>query len=197
MSENTCLPEMQLAEAFGEGELSNQHVPLEFEFEISVPLGRSCGRIGAEKKTRNTEVKMTDDNLSAENFEFHLVTILEKLEVLRREKISENGQKKPPMRVELRTFEFWKALISESIASFVYTFLVCGANAASRMGNTSAANVFLFTAITSGFVMMFLTQFFAHVSGKSIVQRFPFERNFLFSFFQLLLIVLKRLIFEV
>ncbi|ENN74136.1 hypothetical protein YQE_09109, partial [Dendroctonus ponderosae] len=111
---------------------------------------------------------MTDDNLNAENLEFHLVTILEKLEVLRREKISENGQKKAPMRVELRTFEFWKALISESIASFVYTFLVCGANAASRMGNTSAANVFLFTAITSGFVMMFLTQFFAHVSGAHV-----------------------------
>ncbi|KAH1030035.1 neurogenic protein big brain [Dendroctonus ponderosae] len=111
---------------------------------------------------------MTDDNLNTENLEFHLVTILEKLEVLRREKISENGQKKAPMRVELRTFEFWKALISESIASFVYTFLVCGANAASRMGNTSAANVFLFTAITSGFVMMFLTQFFAHVSGAHV-----------------------------
>ncbi|CAG9759884.1 unnamed protein product [Ceutorhynchus assimilis] len=113
---------------------------------------------------------MTDEtlNFDIENVEFHLVTLFEKLESIRREKIGSSNLKKLPLQVELRTFEFWKALISETIASFVYVFLVCGANAASRMGNTSPANVFLFTAMTSGFVMMFLTQFFGHVSGAHV-----------------------------
>lgn len=112
---------------------------------------------------------MTEDNLNFdfENLEYHLVTLFEKLEVIRREKIRSSGSKKLPFQVELRTFEFWKALISETAASFVYTFLVCGANAASRMGSTTPANVFLLTALTSGFVIVFLTQCFAHISGKS------------------------------
>lgn len=111
---------------------------------------------------------MTENNLNFDvgNLEFHLVTLFEKLEVIQREKYSELRSKKVPMQVELRTFEFYKSLISESIASFVYVFLVCGANAASRMGNTSPANVFLFTAMTSGFAMIFLTQFFGHISGE-------------------------------
>ncbi|KAL1493153.1 hypothetical protein ABEB36_011265 [Hypothenemus hampei] len=113
---------------------------------------------------------MTEENLNfdLDNVEFHLITLFEKLDVIRREKLLNENVKKVPFQVELRTFEFWKSLISETIASFVYTFLVCGANAASRMGSTTAANVFLFTALTSGFVMIFLTQFFAHVSGAHV-----------------------------
>ncbi|XP_066152864.1 neurogenic protein big brain [Euwallacea fornicatus] len=112
---------------------------------------------------------MTDNlDFGYENLEYHLVTLLEKLEGIRREKLSSSRGKKVSFQVELRTFEFWKAVISESVASFVYTFLVCGANAASRMGTTSPASVFLLTALTSGFAMMFLTQFFANISGAHV-----------------------------
>ncbi|KAF7273693.1 MIP channel family protein big brain [Rhynchophorus ferrugineus] len=113
---------------------------------------------------------MTDDNLNfdVENIEFHIITLFEKLEVIRKGKISDVLLKKIPVRTELRTLEFWKSVISECLASFIYVFLVCGANAASRMGSTSAANIFMITAVASGFSMMFLTQFFGHVSGAHI-----------------------------
>lgn len=116
---------------------------------------------------------MTDDNLNfdVENIEFHIITLFEKLEVIRKGKISDVLLKKIPVRTELRTLEFWKSVISECLASFIYVFLVCGANAASRMGSTSAANIFMVTAIASGFAMMFLTQFFGHVSGKELLNK--------------------------
>lgn len=102
----------------------------------------------------------------ANSLEYHIVTLFEKLDALRRENGPVNVcASQPPMRVEVRTLEFWRSIISECLASFFYVFIVCGAVAGAE---TSGSSPLLAAALASGFAMATLNQCFGYVSGKGI-----------------------------
>lgn len=101
--------------------------------------------------------------ISDQNIEYHLVTLFEKLEALRNDnKQSSQCANKLPIRVEIRTLEFWRSIICECWASFVYVFVVCGAAAGA---GANASSVLLASALAAGFAMTSLTQCFGHISG--------------------------------
>nr|XP_023029311.1 neurogenic protein big brain [Leptinotarsa decemlineata] len=105
--------------------------------------------------------------LGDQNVEYHLVTMFEKLETLRNEHVKVMNSCKIPMQVEIRTLEFWRSVISECLASFIYVFVVCGAAAGASSGS-SVSSLLLATALASGFAMTSLTQCFGHISGAHI-----------------------------
>lgn len=106
-------------------------------------------------------------NLSSDqNIEYHIVTLFEKIESLR----NENTTTAPcttrlPIQVEIRTLEFWRAVTSECMSSFIYVFIVCGAAAGGGVG-ASLPSVLLATALAAGFAMTSLTQCFGQISGN-------------------------------
>lgn len=107
-------------------------------------------------------------NLQIDNqtLEVHLVTLFEKLESLRED--HSNGHchaTKTPMQVEIRTLEFWRSVICECLASFIYVFVVCGAAAGSGT-SPSFASILITTSLAAGFSMTTLTQCFGHISGE-------------------------------
>uniref|UniRef100_A0A336M7F0 CSON010643 protein n=1 Tax=Culicoides sonorensis TaxID=179676 RepID=A0A336M7F0_CULSO len=115
---------------------------------------------------------MADESLhtlsNVQNIDYHIVTLLEKLETMRKEAVvPKKGIKKFNMHQELRTLEFWRSIISECLSSFFYVFIVCGAAAGAGIG-ASISSVLLATALASGFAIAALTQCFYHVSGANI-----------------------------
>ncbi|KAJ8980596.1 hypothetical protein NQ317_018724 [Molorchus minor] len=124
-----------------------------------------------------------------QNIEYYLVNIFEKLEVIRREKKVAADNNKIPMKVEIRTLEFWKSVISECLASFIYVFIVCGAAAGAGVGAPISSILFA-TALAAGFVMTSLTHCFGHISGAhvnpsvsiamGVIKRISFLRTLLF-----------------
>lgn len=108
-------------------------------------------------------LRLSDD----QTVEYYILTLFEKFEVLRAENAKTNiNPARLPMRVEVRTLEFWRAVISECMASFVYIFVVCGASAGSGVG-TPYATLLLATSLAAGFSMTALVQCFGHISGES------------------------------
>ena len=116
-----------------------------------------------------------------QNMEYHLVTLFEKLDAVRRDatcvSTSTSAPVRPSMQVEVRTLEFWRSIISECLAAFFYVFIVCGAasgpgGAAGTSVSTPTSSMVLATALATGFAIATLTQCFGHVSGKSTVQWF-------------------------
>ncbi|KAG5883538.1 hypothetical protein JTB14_016652 [Gonioctena quinquepunctata] len=111
---------------------------------------------------------MAEEHVQSEqNVEYHLVTMFEKLETLRHENVTVIDTSKTSMQVEIRTLEFWRSVISECLASFIYVFVVCGAAAGAGVG-APISSVLLATALASGFAMTSLTQCFGHISGAHI-----------------------------
>ncbi|KAK9889277.1 hypothetical protein WA026_004556 [Henosepilachna vigintioctopunctata] len=113
---------------------------------------------------------MAEDNfnMSEQNVEYHLVAIFEKLENLKNNQIiSKRTDSKTPIRIEIRALEFYRSVISECLASFVYVFIVCGAVAGAGVG-ASISSMLLATALASGFAMTSLTQCFGHISGAHV-----------------------------
>lgn len=110
--------------------------------------------------------------VSEQNVDYHIVTLFEKLEALKNEnKANSQCTAKLPIKVEIRTLEFWRSVISECLASFVYVFIVCGASAAGAgvgpiTSSPVPSSVLLSTALAAGFAMISLTQCFGHISGK-------------------------------
>jgi hypothetical protein len=111
-----------------------------------------------------------------QNVEYHLVTLFEKLDAVRRDATcvspSTSAPSRPSMHVEVRTLEFWRSIISECLAAFFYVFIVCGAasgagGAPSTLLSTPSSSVTLATALATGFAVATLTQCFGHVSGKN------------------------------
>ncbi|XP_060515785.1 neurogenic protein big brain [Cylas formicarius] len=100
-----------------------------------------------------------------DSVEFYLAALFEKFESVRKETVEggAGAAKKVPFRTEIITFNFWKSVISECLASFIYVFLVCGAAAGSASNNALLA-----TSLASGFAMTFLTHIFGHVSGAHV-----------------------------
>ena len=108
-----------------------------------------------------------------QNVEYHLVTLFEKLDAVRRDAtcITTSPTQRPSMQAEVRTLEFWRSIISECLAAFFYVFIVCGAasganGAATNLNSLPTPSVTLATALSSGFAIATLTQCFGHVSGK-------------------------------
>lgn len=112
--------------------------------------------------------KMADESinipLESQNLDYHIVTLLEKIENLRIESYNVR-ERRLPCQVEIRTIEFWKSVICECLASFIYVFIVCGAAAGAGAG-ASLSSVMLATALSAGFTMATLNQCFGHISGK-------------------------------
>ncbi|XP_028036216.1 neurogenic protein big brain [Bombyx mandarina] len=104
-----------------------------------------------------------------DNLEQHIVTLFEKLEILRRD-ANTNGDNlagRIPARLELRTLSLWKAVVAECVASFLYVFIVCGAAGGAGVG-ASASAVLLSTALASGCAIATLTMCFVNISGAHV-----------------------------
>ncbi|BFF93937.1 neurogenic protein big brain [Drosophila madeirensis] len=123
---------------------------------------------------------MADESLHTmpleHNIDYHIVTLFERLEAMRKDshgngtnnRLSSTLQApKRSMQAEIRTLEFWRSIISECLASFLYVFIVCGAAAGAGVG-ASVSSVLLATALASGLAMATLTQCFLHISGAHI-----------------------------
>jgi hypothetical protein len=130
-------------------------------------------------------LSLTQDH---QNVEYHLVTLFEKLDAVRRDATclspSTSTPARPSMQVEVRTLEFWRSIISECLAAFFYVFIVCGAasgagGAPSSLLSTPTPSVTLATALATGFAIATLTQCFGHVSGKKIHMQWLFSRSML------------------
>ncbi|XP_054718612.1 neurogenic protein big brain-like [Uloborus diversus] len=78
--------------------------------------------------------------------------------------------KKKTMLVELRTLEFWRAIIAECLATFLYVFLVCGSHVMWSIHSTNT----LTKSFTNGFAMATAAQCFGHISGAHINPAFTF-----------------------
>uniref|UniRef100_A0A1Y9IVN1 Uncharacterized protein n=1 Tax=Anopheles minimus TaxID=112268 RepID=A0A1Y9IVN1_9DIPT len=115
---------------------------------------------------------MADESLHVPDtsIDFHIVQLFERLEAMRKEpgqKLSRSLQGRINMHTELRSLELWRSITCESLASFFYVFIVCGAAAGAGVG-ASVSSVLLATALSSGFSMIALTQCFLHISGAHI-----------------------------
>uniref|UniRef100_A0A182QNB7 Uncharacterized protein n=1 Tax=Anopheles farauti TaxID=69004 RepID=A0A182QNB7_9DIPT len=115
---------------------------------------------------------MADESLHVPDtsIDFHIVQLFERLEAMRKEpgqKLSRSLQGRINMHTELRSLELWRSITCESLASFFYVFIVCGAAAGAGVG-ASVSSVLLATALSSGFSMIALTQCFLHISGAHV-----------------------------
>lgn len=119
---------------------------------------------------------MADEGMAVsceQNIEYHIVTLLEKIETLRRDENGGrssgpgNNSQKSPMQVEIRTLEFWRSIISECLATFLYVFVVCGAVAGSYDSSCTVTST-MSAALATGFVTATIVQCFGHVSGAHI-----------------------------
>lgn len=78
--------------------------------------------------------------------------------------------RKKTMIVELRTLEFWRAIIAECLATFIYVFLVCGSHV---MWPLYSINT-LTKSFANGLAMATASQCFGHISGAHINPAFTF-----------------------
>lgn len=77
------------------------------------------------------------------------------------------GRKKT-MREEVRSLEFWRAIIAECLASFFYVFLMCGCSVPWNGRAAVAELSVLQVAFTCGFAMCTLVVCFGHISGGHV-----------------------------
>lgn len=114
---------------------------------------------------------MAEENINLNNenqdLDYYILQLCEKFESLKNERDIKKSTKLP-VRLEIRTLEFWKSVICECFASFLYVFIVCGA-AAGPGTNTTLSSVILSTAIAAGFTMTTLTQCLGNISGKDTI----------------------------
>lgn len=108
--------------------------------------------------------------MDTSTLEDHLATLLEKLEAMReaREATVNLGRRyQPPVRTEVRTLEFWRAITAECLAAFFLVFLVSAASAKHGDGADSV----LTAGIATGLGMAVLIHCFGRISGKFIHKR--------------------------
>lgn len=104
--------------------------------------------------------------MDSSTIEDHLTTLLEKLESIReaREATANLGRRfRPPVKTEVRTLEFWRAIIAECLAAFFLVFLVSAAGA--KTDAIATENV-LTVALANGLGMAVLLHCFGKISGK-------------------------------
>lgn len=108
---------------------------------------------------------MTAVPMDTSTIEDHLATLLEKLEAMReaREATVNLGRRyQPPVRTEVRTLEFWRAITAECLAAFFLVFLVSAAK------HGDGADSVLTGGIATGLGMAVLIHCFGRISGKDI-----------------------------
>lgn len=109
---------------------------------------------------------MTAVPLDTSTIEDHLATLLEKLEAMKeaREATASLGRRfRPPVRTEVRTLEFWRAIIAECLAAFFLVFLVSAAGAKT---DGVPGDTVLTAGLATGLGMAVLIHCFGRISGK-------------------------------
>lgn len=94
----------------------------------------------------------------------HIVTLLAKLSELRENNVEPVTEHRPPMSIEARSLELWRAVAVECFATFLFGFVVLGAAASSNVYGSGLS--VLATAIASGFAIAAIYLIFGKVSGK-------------------------------
>lgn len=72
------------------------------------------------------------------------------------------------MRDEIRTLEFWRAIIAECLSTFFYVFLLCATHISWSGSVLAHQPNWLVMALTSGLAMATLSQCFGHISGAHV-----------------------------
>ncbi|KAK7077408.1 hypothetical protein SK128_017804, partial [Halocaridina rubra] len=99
---------------------------------------------------------MASNIIEGRTWESQILFLLDKLESL---KPDPNPPPRPPMIVEVRTLELWRAVIAECLATVFYVFLVCGAYSP-WTGKTLTPEGQLTIALVAGFAMAVLVHSF-------------------------------------
>ncbi|RWS12254.1 neurogenic protein big brain-like protein [Dinothrombium tinctorium] len=82
--------------------------------------------------------------------------------------VHSDNQRKKSMREEIRTLEFWRAILTECLATFFYVFLVCSVYISWTSSLIAHQPNWTVMALTNGLAMATLTQCFGHISGAHI-----------------------------
>lgn len=106
---------------------------------------------------------MTTETLPRE-LDAHIITLFSRLSALQDNGNDNTTERKPPMSVEARSLELWRAVAVECLATFIFALAVSGAAAASTAGGSSLS--VLATAISAGLAMASIHLIFGHISGK-------------------------------
>lgn len=120
---------------------------------------------------------MTTESLSRE-VDAHIVTILTRLSTLR-ENNADVVERKPPMSIEARSLELWRAVAVECFATFLFSLVVSGAAAASAVSGSGLS--VLATAVASGFAIAAISLIFSHVSGEDTIVLLRFSIDAVFG----------------
>lgn len=99
-----------------------------------------------------------------------LLTLLSRVDAARHRALLRHQRKRYTMSHEMKTLEFWRSVIAECLASFIYVFLVCATHLtwSGSMYIFGPAPNWLVISLTSGFAMATLVQCFSHISGGHI-----------------------------
>jgi len=72
------------------------------------------------------------------------------------------------MQTEVRTLEFWRAIIAECVATFLLVVMVSSSHQSLAAGGASGAQMQLFLAVATGLAVIVLTRAFLSVSGAHL-----------------------------
>lgn len=100
-----------------------------------------------------------------------LLTLLSRVDAARHRALLRHERKRhAQLSSEAKTLEFWRAVIAECLASFIYVFLVCATHLtwSGSMYIFGPAPNWLVISLTSGFAMATLVQCFSHISGGHV-----------------------------
>lgn len=99
--------------------------------------------------------------VSNESFFLHLMSRIDSVRL--------RANRKRSMAEEIRTLEFWRAIIAECLSSFFYVFLLCATHISWTGGShLSYQPNWLIMSFTSGCAMATLSQCFGHISGAHV-----------------------------
>lgn len=77
-------------------------------------------------------------------------------------------RKRKPMKIEIKSLEFWRSIIAECLSSFFYVFLVCAVHISWTGSLIGHQTDWVVMALTSGFAMAILTKCFGPISGANV-----------------------------
>lgn len=80
----------------------------------------------------------------------------------------QRANRKRAMSAEVRTLEFWRAIIAECLATFFYVFLLCATHISWTGSHLAHQPNWLVMSFTSGCAMATLCQCFGHISGAHV-----------------------------
>lgn len=105
--------------------------------------------------------------VSTRHINSQLLTLLESAQSLL-DGEGTNRRQATSMQTEIRTLEFWRAIIAECIATFFYVVMLSSVYQTLNKPIDSIAMVQMYTAITGGLAMATLTHAFGFVSGAHL-----------------------------